>query len=55
MSKELSTVEESVKEALIELMTKILMSKGVMSMGVQASLTRGVQAFPSIARGSGPS
>jgi hypothetical protein len=50
MSEELSAVEESVKEILIDLMTE-----RVMSVGVQASSTRGVQASPSTARGSGPS
>jgi hypothetical protein len=50
MSEELSAVEESVKEVLIDLMTE-----RVMSVGVQASSTRGVQASLSTARGSGPS
>jgi hypothetical protein len=50
MSEELSAVEESVKEILIDLMTE-----KVMSVGVQASSTRGVQASPSTARGSRPS
>jgi hypothetical protein len=50
MSKELSAVEESMKEILINLMTE-----KVMSVGVQASSTRGVQASPSTARGSRPS
>jgi hypothetical protein len=50
MSEELSVVEESVKELLINLMTE-----RVMSLGIQASSTRGVQASPSTARGSGPS
>jgi hypothetical protein len=52
MSKELITFEEFVKEVLIELMTKSVMS---MFVGVQASSTRGVQASPSTACGSGPS
>jgi hypothetical protein len=39
-----------VKEILIDLMTE-----KVMSVGVQASSTRGVQASPSTAHGSGPS
>jgi hypothetical protein len=55
MSEELSAVEESVKEVLIDLMTERVMSERVMSVGVQASSTRGVQASPSTARGSGPS
>ena len=50
MSEELSAVEESVKEVLIN-----LMNERVMSEGIQASSTRGVQASPSTARGSGPS
>jgi hypothetical protein len=44
MSEELSAVEESVKEVLIDLMTE-----RVMSVGVQASSMRGVQASPSTA------
>jgi hypothetical protein len=55
MSKELSAVEESVKEVLIDLMTERVIFERVMSVGVQASLTRGVQASPSTSRGSGPS
>jgi hypothetical protein len=50
MSKELSAVEESMKEILIDLMTEKLMS-----MGIQASSTRGVQASSSTTRGSEPS
>jgi hypothetical protein len=50
MSKEFSVVEDSMKEVLIDLVTE-----RVMFVGVQASSTRGVQASPSIARGSGPS
>jgi hypothetical protein len=50
MSEELSAVEESVKEVLIDLMTE-----RVMYVGVQASLMRGVQSSPLTARGSGPS
>jgi hypothetical protein len=50
MSEELSAVEESVKEVLINLMTE-----RVMSVGVKASSTRGVQAFLSTTHGSGPS
>jgi hypothetical protein len=55
MSEELSAVEESLKEVIIDLMTEILMFERVMSMGVQASSTRGVQASPSTSRESGPS
>jgi hypothetical protein len=50
MSDELSAVEKSVEEVLID-----LMAEKVMSAGIQASSTRGVQASPSTARGSGPS
>jgi hypothetical protein len=49
MSEELSAIKESVKEVLINLMTERVMS---MSMGVQESSTRGVQASPSTAHGS---
>jgi hypothetical protein len=56
MSEELCAVEESVKEVLIDLMTERVMYERVMMyVGVQASSTRGVQASPSIARGSRPS
>jgi hypothetical protein len=50
MSDGFSTVEKYVQEILID-----LMNKRVMSIGVQASSTRGVQASPSTARGSRPS
>jgi hypothetical protein len=50
MFEELSIVEESVKEILIDLMTENLMS-----MGIKASSTRGVQASSSTTHGSGPS
>jgi hypothetical protein len=57
MFEELSALEESVKEVLIDLMTERVMSERVMSVGVQASSTRGVQASPSTfgARPSRPS
>jgi hypothetical protein len=55
MSKELSAVEESMKEVLIDLMTEIVMSERVMFVGVQASSTRGVKASPWTAHGVGPS
>jgi hypothetical protein len=55
MSEELSAVEESVKEVLIDLMTERVMSKRVIFVGVHASSTRGVQASLSTARGSKPS
>jgi hypothetical protein len=50
MSDELNTVEESMKEVLID-----LMAEKVMSIGAQASSTRGVQASTSTAHGSRPS
>jgi hypothetical protein len=50
MSGDLSTVEKSMEEILIDLMAE----KG-MSIGVQASSTRGLQASTSIGRRSGPS
>jgi hypothetical protein len=55
MSKELSALKESVKEVLIDLMTERFMSERVMSMGVQESSTRGVQASPLTAHGAEPS
>jgi hypothetical protein len=55
MSEELSALEESAKEVLIDLMTERVMSERVMFVGVQASSTRGVQASPSTACGDGPS
>jgi hypothetical protein len=51
MSEELSVVEESMKEVLIDLMTERVMS---MSIGVQTSSTRGVQASLSTAHGAEP-
>jgi hypothetical protein len=53
MSEELSTLEESVKEVLINLMIERFMSERVMYMGVQTSSTRGVQASSSIASRAG--
>jgi hypothetical protein len=50
MPNEINTIEKSVEEVLID-----LMAEKVMSAGIQASSTRGVQASPSTARGSGPS
>jgi hypothetical protein len=55
MYEELSIVKESMKEVRIDLMTERVMSERVMSMGVQESMTREVQASPSTAHGSGPS
>jgi hypothetical protein len=55
MSKELSTVKESMKEVLIDLMTERVMYERVMYVGVQASSTRGVQASLSTACRSRPS
>jgi hypothetical protein len=52
MSDEFSTAERVVEEVLIDIMTERVMS---MSTGVQASSTRGLQASPSTAHGSGPS
>jgi hypothetical protein len=51
MSDELTAVEESVTEVLLDLMTERVMS---MSEGIQASSTRVMQASPSTAR-AGPS
>jgi hypothetical protein len=50
MSGDLSVVENFVEEILIN-----LMAEKVMSAGVHASSTRGVQASPSTERRSGPS
>jgi hypothetical protein len=50
MSEKISAVEKSIEEILID-----LMDEKVMSIGVQASSTRGVQASPLTTRGSGPS
>jgi hypothetical protein len=50
MSGDLSAVEKSIEEILID-----LMDEKVMSTGVQASSMRGLQASPSTARRSGPS
>jgi hypothetical protein len=50
MLDDLSEVEKSIEDILIDLMIE-----KVMSTGVQASSTRGVQASPSTSHGSGPS
>jgi hypothetical protein len=50
MSEELSVVEESVKEVLIDLMTERIIS---MSIGVQMSSTIGVKASSSTSHGVG--
>jgi hypothetical protein len=55
MSEELSALEESVKEVLVDLRTEKVMSERRMSAGVQASLTGGVQDSPSTAHGAGTS
>jgi hypothetical protein len=55
MSDELNAVEKEVEEVLIDLMAERVMSERRMSVGVQASSTRGVQASPSTARGARPS
>jgi hypothetical protein len=52
MSDELSAAEKIVKEVLIDLMTERVMSERGLSTGIQASLTRGLQASPSTARAS---
>jgi hypothetical protein len=52
MSEELSALEESVKEVLVDLRTEKVMSERRMSTGVQASSTGGVQDSPSIYRGA---
>jgi hypothetical protein len=54
MSDELTTVEESMKKVLLDLMTKRVMSERGVSTGVQASSTRELQASPSTSR-AGPS
>jgi hypothetical protein len=54
MSDELTAVEESVTEVLLDLMTERVMSERGVSTGVQASSTRGLAASPSTAR-AGPS
>jgi hypothetical protein len=55
MSEELSAVEDSVKEVLIDLMNERVMSERVMYVGVQASSTRGVQVSSSTSRRFKPS
>jgi hypothetical protein len=50
MSDELTALEESIIEVLLNLMTERVMSETRMSTKVQASLTRGLQASPSTAR-----
>jgi hypothetical protein len=50
MSDELTAVEESVTEILLDLMTERVMSERGVSTGVQASSTRGLAASPSTAR-----
>jgi hypothetical protein len=55
MSKELNVVEEFLKEVLINIITERVMPERVMSVGVQVSSTRGVQASPSTAHRSRPS
>jgi hypothetical protein len=50
MSDEISVAEKVVEDILID-----LMEEKVMSTGIQASSTRGVQASPSTACGYGPS
>ena len=50
MSDNISVVEKSIEEIIIDLMVE-----KVMSLAVQASSTRGMQASPSTILGSGPS
>jgi hypothetical protein len=50
MSEEISAIEKVIKEIIID-----LMAEKVMSVGIQASSTRGVQASPSTACRSRPS
>jgi hypothetical protein len=52
MLDELSTAEKVVEEVIIDLMNERVMS---MSIGVQASSTKGMPASPSTAHGAGPS
>jgi hypothetical protein len=52
MSDEFNTVERVVEEVLIDLMNERVMS---MSIGVQESLTRGLQVSSLTAHGSGSS
>jgi hypothetical protein len=54
MSDELTTIEESVMEFLLDLMTEIFMLERGVSIGVQASSTKGLPTSPSTAR-AGPS
>ena len=50
MSDELIVLEESITKVLLNLMTKRVILERRMSIGVQASSTRGVQASPLTAR-----
>jgi hypothetical protein len=50
MSKEPNVVEESVTEVLLDLMTERVTSERELSIGVQASSTRGLPASPSTTR-----
>jgi hypothetical protein len=52
MSDELSTAEKVFEEVLINLMTERVMSERGLSIGFQASSTRGPQASPSTAHAS---
>jgi hypothetical protein len=55
MSEGLTAVEESMTEVLLDLMTERVMSERGLSVGVQASSTRTIQASPSTARITEPS
>jgi hypothetical protein len=50
MSDELSATEESVRELIASLRTERVMSERGMSIGVQASSSRGVAASPATTR-----
>jgi hypothetical protein len=52
MSEELSVLEESMKEVLVDLRMEKIMSERRMSAGVQASSISGVQASPSTTHGA---
>jgi hypothetical protein len=55
VSEDISALEESAKEVLIDLRTEKIMLERRMSAGVQASSTGGVQASPSTTRRAGTS
>jgi hypothetical protein len=55
VSEDLSALEESAKEVLVDLRTEKIMLERRMSAGVQASSTGGVQDSPSTTRRAGTS